>query len=421
MKQSTEKRACQGLSKSALIALFMQACLSVGTVMADAPTPSPLLSEGSSVDWWFAFKFNASTEPLPDGEPKSCAFGGTPQDYKYASLGYAVASSDNASLQQSEGLIGSSSNDPLGATFGSVYNGDFYYVVWNDQFYEHPKISGCGTSCSAPWGHSKGLLAWNDTGEGLVLQVTTPSWPASGSAKSPRTGDGNTLGCVSDDDIEVSQHFFSLKLTKDDVVAVLKALANASVVTDPNNSQLVHSGGPSDIQDLVEGLGTKSGSTTVLTSTLSSGVELIAKPSALQVPPWQMVSAELGGVPLRVASWWANPEIPSTDSSGAPGCWADSLSSPGEVQIATTGTWNEKSIGLRGGVGADFNHAKIGVTVSGDTPYVIFGDMNQQGSLSPPECSSSQNGRGGLFFAVKDQDLLNSVSGLLMGKTAPDQ
>jgi len=35
----------------------------------------------------------------------------------------------------------------------------------------------------------------------------------------------------------VSQHFFALKLTKDDVVAVL-SLQNASVVTDPTSAQL---------------------------------------------------------------------------------------------------------------------------------------------------------------------------------------
>ena len=83
------------------------------------------------------------------------------------------------------------------------------------------------------------MLAWNDAGEGVVMQVSTPSWPASGSKKFPRKSDGNTLGCVKDDDVEVSQHFFSLKLTKDDTVKVLQALENASVVTDPANPQIV--------------------------------------------------------------------------------------------------------------------------------------------------------------------------------------
>ena len=51
--------------------------------------------------------------------------------------------------------------------------------------------------------------------------------------------DGNTLGCIADDDVLVSQHFFALKLSKNDVVTVLKALANASVVTDPTNTRLL--------------------------------------------------------------------------------------------------------------------------------------------------------------------------------------
>ena len=70
--------------------------------------------------------------------------------------------------------IGDTMEDPVGATFDEVYNGSFYYVVWNDQLYKDPTITGCSTSCSAPWGHSKGLLAWNDEGSGLVMQVTTP-------------------------------------------------------------------------------------------------------------------------------------------------------------------------------------------------------------------------------------------------------
>ncbi len=52
-------------------------------------------------------------------------------------------------------------------------------------------------------------------------------------------------------------------------------------------------------------------------------------------------------------------------------------------------------------------------------PYVIFGDMNQQGTLSGSHCDSSQNGRGGLFFAVQDFPLFNSVRDLLQGQTAP--
>ena len=138
-----------------------------------------------------------------------------------------------------------------------IYNKPVYFVVWNDQFYSDPAIGGCGDSCSQPWGHSKGMLAWNEDGDGMVLQVTTPSWPAAGSKRFPRKTDGNTLGCVLDDNVKVSQHFFALRLTHGDVVMVLKALTNASVVTDPANSQVVNNGGPADIKQLVESLGAK--------------------------------------------------------------------------------------------------------------------------------------------------------------------
>lgn len=340
--------------------------------------------------------------------------------------------------------------------YDQVYNGKFFYVLWNDQFYGDPIPTQF-----APAGHSKGMLAWNEEGDGVVLQVSTPSWPASGSSNVPRRTDGNTLGCVTDNNVLVSQHFFALKLNKTDVVIVLMALANASVVRDPAKLQIVNNGGPADIQALVRGLGGVSSSRTAMSARLSSGVQLISKPSDLNVPPWQLVSALLNGEPLRVASWWTAPEIPTTIATTPVACWDPSLGEPGAVEIATTGTWQRRPLGFEGVAEPQGNHAKIGVStcrrrsmvfdglnrhgapwgprcfdpecfpeygggsqgpcpVGGcSRPYVIFGDMNQQGSLSEPHCNSSQNGRGGLFFVVQDPRLFDSVSYLLHGRTAP--
>jgi Deoxyribonuclease II len=384
--------------------------------VSDAPVPLPM--KDHPVDWWFAFKFNAATFPGCSAT-KTCTFGGTVKTYA-SSQQFVYATSDQPRLQMRTDCIGQTTADPLGATFDQIYNGSTYYVVWNDQFYGDPQIPGCTVSCSAPWGHSKGLVAWNDSGRGLVLQVSTPSWPAAASVYHPRDHDGNTLGCVTDDDVEVSQHFFALALTKDDLVAVLRALENASVVTDPTNPQIVRNGGPPDVAALVINLGKQSASTTPTKDTLSTGVVLISKPSHLPVPPWQMVSALLGGVSLRTATWWTEPAIPTTTTSTAISCWATSLGKPGPVEIAVSGRWQGKSFGLKGGAGTNFNHAKLGVSTSGAAQYAIFGDMNQQGALSG-NCASSQNGRGGLFFAVENDELASSVSDLIRGDTAPPQ
>ncbi|OGS93188.1 MAG: hypothetical protein A2061_01510 [Gallionellales bacterium GWA2_59_43] len=382
---------------------------------------SPLLAENKPVDWWFAFKFNAATFPGDESQESNPGiFGGAPKDYKGEfCLSYAVASSASPTLQMGDGYIGGSLNDPLGATFDQLYNGACNYVVWNDQFYNDPLESQ-----GAPWGHSKGFLAWDDAGAGFVVQVSTPSWPASGSKDHPRQTDGNTLGCINDDDVRVSQHFFALKLNADDVKIVLAGLANASVVTDPTKIQIVRNVGPADIQKLVNALGKESASTIPSMITLSSGVRFITKPSQLHVAPWQMVSAALGSLPLRVASWWADPKINSTDATTPINCWnAAMLGQPGPVQIATTGTWQGKSIGLEGGDGNQFNHAKLGVSMDAAQPLSIFGDMNQQGTLCGIEkekvpCASSQNGRGGLFFVLQQKELYESLSVLLKGESA---
>jgi hypothetical protein len=385
-----------------------------------AGTPAPLLTKLHPVDWWFVFKFNsASFAGCASNEVRSCRFGGTARSYPSFSQQYVVASSEVPVLKQGNHCLGDTADDPVGATFGEVYDGTLNYVIWNDQFYSDPSIQGCGDSCSAPWGHSKGVLAWNNSGDGLVMQVTTPSWPASGSSAHPRQSDGNTLGCVTDNDVQVSQHFFALRLTKSDVMKVLTALANASVVTDTSKLQIVHNGGPQDIQNLVLHLGTRSNSTNATQDVLSTGVQLISKPSKLHVPPWQLVSALLGGVSLRTATWWATPKIDSTSTTTTVSCWDTSLPTPGPVEIATTGQWNNTSFGLTGGPGKNFNHAKLGVSISGSKHLAIFGDMNQQGAISGNKCDRSQNGRGGLFFVIEDEQLAGSVGDLLKGDSAP--
>ena len=389
--------------------------------LASGEPPVPLVDQGHPVDWWFVFKFNSKSFPKCDAstaEERVCPFGGNVRSYSKYGQQYVYASSDNPALQKGTGCTGETIADPVGATYGEVYDQSFFYVVWNDQFYDHPKIQGCTTSCGAPWGHSKGMLVWDETGAGFVMQVTTPSWPAAASRDHPRASDGNTLGCVTDNNVMVSQHFFALRLTKDDVVAVLNGLQNASVVTDPGNPELVNNGGPDDIQALVLGLGVRSSSTSVISEKLSSGVGFISKPSDLNVPPWQLVSAILGGTSLRTATWWASPKIYTTAASKKIACWDDSLGKPGRVEIATTGNWGGAEYGLAGGPGPDFNHAKIGVSISNEKHYSIFGDMNQQGAVSG-NCASSQNGRGGLFFVIDDPTLTTSLTALIDGNTAP--
>ena len=392
----------------------------VGYAEDTSTAPVPLVGKGHPVEWWFVFKFNSKAFPgCRGGATRACLFGGEPQGYQWFGQQFVYASSETPSLQEGNGCAGDTETDPLGATFEQVYDSSFYYVVWNDQFYDDPAIKGCTKECGAPWGHSKGMLAWNEAGEGLVMQVTTPSWPASGSKRFPRKTDGNTLGCVVDDNVEVSQHFFALKLTKDDLVKVLMALQNASVVTDPENPQVVNNGGPADVQTLVQNLGIKSHSLTYTKAELSTGAELISKPSGLHVPPWQLVSAVLGGVSLRAATWWAAPKIYTTTPSTDITCWDDFLGKPGPVEIAISGEWGGKAFGLTGGAGPNFNHAKVGVSLSGEIQYSVFGDMNQQGSSSAPKCSSSQDGRGGLFYVIINAELHDSLKNLLKGGTAP--
>jgi hypothetical protein len=198
--------------------------------------------------------------------------------------------------------------------------------------------------------------------------------------------------------------FNTASLNKEDLLAVLEALANASVMTDTENDQIVRRGGPAGIKEAVDKLG--------------------QKPSSVafqMVPPCQMVSVRLGGVSLRTATYWNRPKIYSTTRKTKIFCWDKSLDAPGAVEIATTGQWSGKTFGP-GGVGGNI-HAKLGVFTSGDEHYAIFGDMNQQGSVAAEDnlCKSSQNGRGGLFYVLKSATLAEELTKLMPGETAPTE
>ena len=440
--------------------------------MAAIKSPTPLLSKGDPVDWFFAFKFNSKTFPgcNDDGKtPKVGSkglFGGTVKDYKIKKdkkgnhpkegsaqakkiairhgQQYIVSSSKNPALTKGKECLGTTMNDPVGATFAQVYfSDDTNYAIWNDQFYGHPggdpeypmgrlnKETNKWINPDIPWGHSKGMLAWDKNGDGFVLQVSTPSWPASGSHAHPRKKDGNTLGCITDDDVEISQHFFCLKINAADLEMILKALINSSVVTNPNDKQLVKNGGPANIQALVRQLGKKSFSQELTLATLSSGVKLISKPSDMECPPWQLVSAKLGGLPLRVASWWSQPGIYSTSAKTKITCWPSSdIGKPGPVEIALSGKWKDQVLGLHGTPTPGGNHAKIGVSTNNRKPFSIFGDMNQMGTLTEIRdsehkdnkeltCKIHQNGRGGLFYVIDNRKLYTNIRELLSGETAP--
>src|ERR1019366_1581885 len=60
---------------------------------------------------------------------------------------------------------------------------------------------------------------------------------------------------------------------------------------------------------------------------------------------------------------------------------------------------------------------RVVAVLAGTHHYAIFGDMNQQGAISG-NCASSQNGWGGLFYVIDDQELARSV-GQLIGLPAP--
>lgn len=334
MKFARSSRHHGALTALALAVVAIVSILGSPIALSQQVTlPAPMLAAGQPVEWWFAFKLNAGVFPGCDAnKDRVCRFGGD-KSFVRGNTGqhFVYASSKDGTLQSGGDCLGDETSDPVAATFDQVYNGSLNYVLWNDQFYGDPVINGTCTlpqdNCPGPWAHSKGMVAWNDAGEGFVMQVTTPDWPGSGSANNQRSR-GNTLGCTKDNNVGYSQSFFALKLSKGDLKIVLTGLQRASIATKTDEPQIVRNGGPADIQALVLKLGEVSKDKGFIRQTLSTGVTLVVKPSALHVPPCQMVSAVLGSISLRVASWRTPKDYGSTTGSTSIGCWDETLGDP---------------------------------------------------------------------------------------------
>lgn len=160
--------------------------------------------------------------------------------------------------------------------------------------------------CAGPGSYSRGIrfvcvLPTGREGSGRPGQ----DWNGLPMQGHPPRKDGNSPGCVTDNDVKVSQHFVASSSPRMSVIKVLRALQKAAVVTDPGISRIVKNG------DLP-----------------------ISR--ALYPPPA------------------ARPPIPpSTAGTG-------NLGTPGPVEIATTGQRGGTTIGLKAGPEVDANHAKIG-------------------------------------------------------------
>ena len=426
------------LFRCALAVAVVAICLG-GVAIAQPPVP--LDAAGRAADWWFVFKGNAQKFPgCKTDAARKCQFGGSKIQGKPWGTQYGFAKAGDTVLAEGPDCLGDSPGDPLSRTFAEIYNGAAHYVIWNDQFHNDPQPDR-----NVPWGHSKGFIAWDRNGDGFVVQGTTPGWPIAGRPNLDKGKGGNTLGCTFGDDVEYSQDFFAVRLSKADLLIVIEAMGVASVVTDPNDLQLVDTGvtpeairnqsKPANVSDAewevankVAMLNVVSKAATVYKAALSvrSGViTVIAKPPAVVAPPWQIVSAELGAIDLRVANWSGPaPSIGSKTSSPMITCWDKSLPAHyGTVEIAATGRLFGQVVGLDAPgaadvgtdasgqplhlEGPDHNHAKFAISKTGNIS--IFGDMNQQGLASyvkdQSECGVHQDARGGMFFVLDDANM----------------
>lgn len=173
------------------------------------------------------------------------------------------------------------------------------------------------STCSSPFGHSKGAMAYEKNGQGFFLQGTTPNWPDP-SQKSTYA----PLGCQLDNNVYLSQSFMGLTLNSDtftDMAPYIQAARVCSTgtiscagsdaaghVIDYNcTSEQTRNESWSILDTAFAGTSNSKINSKSEVFKTSGGVQFTftAHSSADDVPPWLIVANELG-VDLGVSSWW---------------------------------------------------------------------------------------------------------------------
>jgi len=299
--------------------------------------------------------------------------------------------------------------------------------------------------CSSPYGHSKGALAYEESGTGFFLQGTTPNWPDP-SQKSTYT----PLGCQLDSNTDLSQSFLGLTLDADTFSEMAPYIEAARLCSTGTTSCRNGSAGHmidfnctseqtraedwSILDTAFSGTSTSDMHSSTYSGTTSGGVDfkLIAKAEADAIPPWLLVASELG-VDLGVSSWldfnYGFASLCSGDdysSATNQMCLVSddlgiSLNENGgavqSVENALAASFEINGVDLAWALWGEFtsiaSHAKFAIASEFDNPWFVSGDENNQGWSCSTSCSGSQSGRGGLFFALNNSEVHASIYDML--------
>jgi hypothetical protein len=454
--------------------------------------------------------------------------------------------------------LGQGGNDPLSQTLRQIYTPAAgkkpKWSFWSDQSYQ-PADSWRGTAefpdslkstmdtnntiyphpasgCSRPGAHSKGVVAYDETG-GFLLQSSFPMYPDFSFMNDPKPGFVK-LGCQLDNNVSFAQAAFCFSFPKSEGPKLQSMFKSALICSSGSPTCTAKAG---DSQNSGYGIGKsmmkcqsdnidadwadsmnygnykKGSDSTVIQaavngekpSTTSVPIQVVAKSQYDTQPPWAIVAQAVDS-DLSVASWWSPdygaPSIckdtnyntatnkfcleQSLDIVGADGVevaqplWpfgtdgqkpGDLLTSTGyprhniemilslkldpdhvpgigdvfkyeektyknKKYCAISNSKTKKPVSYKdcvdggysvdnpgvgfftlGGVFDAGNHCKLGLSTPSDGKpnkhLVIIGDMNHEGYPGVVDCSKSQYGRGGMFFALSNPDLWESFHGCI--------
>ncbi|KDO32544.1 hypothetical protein SPRG_03019 [Saprolegnia parasitica CBS 223.65] len=436
----------------------------LGVWLPLAATASPpelfaLDGNGDPVAWWVVLKLPSMVRGASgayvatpcDCAPPVCSREVDPT--RRHGLCYLYADANRPQLQHFRALgydcLGQGGRDPVSQTLRQRANAT-HWAYFNDQLNGIALKQDKSLVCSghaAFNAHSKGLVAFEATSGGFVLQTSTPNFPD----PTPSL-DFERLGCQHDNNVEYAQHLFAFSVG-DAALATIASGWRAARLCSANHYHAIDN---LLVSPSLRNASALSGTARVVASVMvdphlpaqpfvqvqvatkgkqSIIVHGLFKSRSAEVPPWALVATAFA-TDVSVASWWdenyGTPTLCDGDSYGAAAHAFCLRPTESPVALRPDGTFqfNVENLmdaswtlptgrvtwSLRGGRVRDGNHAKWGIATprhSSDANLSIFGDLNMEGFPCSSSCAGSQGGRGGTFFALANRELHDSLAALV--------
>ncbi|KAM3139026.1 hypothetical protein pb186bvf_008837 [Paramecium bursaria] len=332
------------------------------SLIALASCQNCLNQYGSPVDYWVIFKLPKDSSVLLDG-------------WAYY---YCDSTTKCVSIAYMPDKIGDSTS-PLQRTVAQINFADtnVMSVLWSDQPY--------GKSTVSDKAHSKGILSASLSGNGFVINHSTPNFPVLDDAYTKIV-----TGMPTSADV-YGQHYFCASMTSSQIEILALQYKIAQVITNKSSSPPSFATSFPNIYSLKD----NSRGTTPL-----SGNTIVQTKGGLQI---KAISTNMA----NQVDFYAYQVAPAIQANIAVETWGNGTGGLQDPQCSQTYKSVSNLYRMHDGYKFKYtkDHSKFGISQSRSNPWVCMSDINRQ---------TTQDKRGGTALCFQHQQLWDILNGVFV-------